>query len=96
MTKSVALETATTRITANSVCPGWVLTPLVEAQLKAKAEQNGVSYEQATHDLLREKHPSLQFTRPEEIGELVAYMCSEAAANVRGVAWQVDGAWTAV
>ena len=94
-TKSVALETATTGITANSICPGWVLTPLVQKQLDARAAAEGVDNAEATRRLLAEKQPSLQFTSPEELGELAVFLCSPAGNNVRGAAWAVDGGWTA-
>lgn len=95
LTKVTALETATTGVTCNAICPGWVLTPLVQKQVDAKALALGVSNEEAKRQLLAEKEPSLQFTTPEELGELAVFFCSSAANNVRGVAWQMDGAWTA-
>ena len=94
-TKSIALETATTGVTSNAICPGWVLTPLVQKQIDARAERERIPVEQASRDLLAEKEPSLQFTTPEELGELAVFFCSEAARNVRGVAWTMDGGWTA-
>jgi 3-hydroxybutyrate dehydrogenase len=94
-TKSVALETATTGITVNAICPGWVLTPLVQKQIDDRAAREGVSVDQASKDLLSEKQPSLQFTTPQQLGELVVFLCQDAAANVRGQAWAVDGGWTA-
>ena len=94
-TKSAALETATTGITVNAICPGWVLTPLVQKQIDSRAAAGGISLEQAQKDLLGEKQPSLQFTTPEQLGALAVFLCSSAAANVRGVAWAVDGGWTA-
>lgn len=95
LTKTVALETATTGITVNAICPGWVLTPLAEKQVDARAAAAGVSVDEAKRQLLSDKQPSLQFSTPEEIGALAVFLCSDAAANVCGVAWQVDGAWTA-
>ncbi len=95
MTKVVALETATTGITVNAICPGWVLTPLVQKQIDARAASEKISTEQATKDMLMEKEPSLQFTTPEQLGGLAVFMCSPAADNVRGVAWANDGGWTA-
>ncbi|WP_349744798.1 3-hydroxybutyrate dehydrogenase [Roseateles cavernae] len=94
-TKSVALETATTGVTVNAICPGWVLTPLVQKQVDARAAADGVSIDEAKKRLLAEKQPSLQFTTPEQLGELAVFLCSDAAANVRGQAWSLDGGWTA-
>jgi 3-hydroxybutyrate dehydrogenase len=95
LTKAAALETATTPITVNAICPGWVLTPLVQKQIDARAQAENLSVEAAKRDLLGEKQPSLQFTTPEQLGELAVFLCGAAADNVRGVAWQVDGGWTA-
>ena len=95
LTKVTALENATTGVTCNAICPGWVLTPLVQKQVDAKAQALGISNEEAKRVLLAEKEPSLQFTTPEELGELAVFFCSAAANNVRGVAWQMDGGWTA-
>ena len=94
-TKSLALETARTGVTSNAICPGWVLTPLVQKQIDARAAAQGISVAAAQEELLAEKEPSLQFTTPEELGELAVFFCSPAGNNVRGVAWQMDGAWTA-
>jgi 3-hydroxybutyrate dehydrogenase len=94
-TKAVALECATTGVTVNAVCPGWVLTPLVQKQVDARALADGVSQDEAKARLLGEKQPSLQFTTPDELAELVVFLCSPAAQNVRGVAWNVDGGWAA-
>ncbi len=94
-TKAVALEAATTGVTVNAICPGWVLTPLVQKQVDDRAARDGISAEQAKLALLGEKQPSLQFTTPEQLGELALFLCSAAADNVRGVAWAVDGGWTA-
>lgn len=95
LTKSVALETATTGVTCNAICPGWVLTPLVQKQIEAKAEREGISLEAAQVGLLGEKQPSLQFVTPEQLGDLAVFLCSPGANNVRGVAWNVDGGWVA-
>ncbi len=94
-TKSIALETATTGITVNAICPGWVLTPLVQKQVDARARERGVDDAEATRQLLGEKEPSMQFTTPEELGALAVFFCSPAANNVRGVAWNMDGGWFA-
>jgi 3-hydroxybutyrate dehydrogenase len=95
LTKVVALETATTGITCNAICPGWVLTPLVQKQIDALAAREKLSIEQASVRLLGEKQPSLQFTTPEQIGALAVFLCSEAAAQMRGAALPVDGGWLA-
>ena len=95
LTKVTALENATTGVTCNAICPGWVLTPLVQKQVDAKAAALGVSNDDAKNLLLGEKEPSMQFTSPEELGELAVFFCSPAGANVRGVAWIMDGGWVA-
>lgn len=95
LTKSVALETATTGVTVNAICPGWVLTPLVQKQIDAKAANEGISLAEAQKGLLGEKQPSLQFVTPGQLGDLAVFMCSPGADNVRGVAWNVDGGWVA-
>jgi len=95
LTKVTALENATSGVTCNAICPGWVLTPLVQKQVDAKAAALGLSNEEATKLLLGEKEPSMQFTTPEELGELAVFFCSPAANNVRGVAWNMDGGWAA-
>ena len=94
-TKVTALETATTGVTVNAICPGWVLTPLVQKQIDARAAKDGITPDQARVALLSEKQPSLQFTTPEQLGDLTVFLCSPAADNVRGQAWAVDGGWTA-
>jgi 3-hydroxybutyrate dehydrogenase len=95
LTKAAALETATSGITVNAICPGWVLTPLVQKQVDDRAVREGVDIAEATKRLLGEKQPSLQFVTPEQLGELAVFLCSEAASNVRGAAWNVDGGWLA-
>ena len=95
LTKVTALENATTGVTCNAICPGWVLTPLVQKQVDAKAAALGISNDEAKKALLGEKEPSMQFTTPEELGELAVFFCSPAANNVRGVAWNMDGGWAA-
>jgi len=95
LTKVTALENATSGVTCNAICPGWVLTPLVQRQVDAKAAALGISNEAAIKLLLGEKEPSLQFTTPEELGELAVFFCSPAGNNVRGVAWNMDGGWAA-
>jgi 3-hydroxybutyrate dehydrogenase len=95
LTKSVALETATTGVTVNAICPGWVLTPLVQKQIDAKAQHMELSLEESMRQLLAEKQPSMQFVSPEQISDLVVYLCSPAADNIRGAAWNIDGGWFA-
>ena len=94
-TKSAALELATTGVTSNAICPGWVLTPLVQKQIDARAKRDGISLAEAQVQLLGEKQPSLQFTTVEQLGGLAVFLCSPTADQVRGVAWQMDGGWTA-
>jgi 3-hydroxybutyrate dehydrogenase len=95
LTKVIALETAQTRITCNAICPGWVLTPLVQKQIDARAAKDGIAVDRAKTDLLAEKQPSREFVTPEQIGALVLFLCSEAAAQIRGAALPIDGAWSA-
>ncbi|SER10331.1 MULTISPECIES: 3-hydroxybutyrate dehydrogenase [Pseudomonas] len=94
LTKVVALETADCNVTCNALCPGWVLTPLVQQQIDARAAADGDA-ERARRELLEEKQPSLEFVTPAQLGELTLFLCSDAAAQVRGAAWNVDGGWLA-
>ncbi|EHN8922364.1 3-hydroxybutyrate dehydrogenase [Enterobacter asburiae] len=93
-TKSLALETTRTGVTANTICPGWVLTPLVQQQIDKRIAE-GVPPEQARDLLLAEKQPSGEFVTPEQLGELALFLCSDSAVNVRGAAWNMDGGWVA-
>lgn len=95
LTKVVALETAQTGVTCNAICPGWVLTPLVQKQIDARAAEQGISPQQAKDALVGEKQPSREFVTPEQLGGLATFLCSSAADQVRGVAWAMDGGWTA-
>jgi 3-hydroxybutyrate dehydrogenase len=95
LTKAAALETATTGVTVNAICPGWVLTPLVQKQIDDRARAQGIPVEQAAAALLGDKQPSLQFTTPDQLGALTVFLCSDAAVNVRGAAWNMDGGWVA-
>jgi 3-hydroxybutyrate dehydrogenase len=95
MTKVVALENARLGVTCNAVCPGWVRTSLVEAQIVARAEREGTTLEQATAGLLEEKQPSGRFTTVEEIAELVVFLAGDAAGNITGASLPIDGGWTA-
>ncbi|WP_407362963.1 3-hydroxybutyrate dehydrogenase [Pseudomonas luteola] len=94
LTKVVALETADCNVTCNALCPGWVLTPLVQQQIDARAAADGDA-ERARRELLEEKQPSLEFVTPAQLGELTLFLCSDAAAQVCGAAWNVDGGWLA-
>ncbi|MGV8842365.1 MAG: 3-hydroxybutyrate dehydrogenase [Pseudomonas sp.] len=94
LTKVLALETATTQITCNAICPGWVLTPLVQQQIDDRAAHDG-DVARARQELLAEKQPSLDFVTPNQLGELALFLCSEAASQVRGAAWNIDGGWLA-
>ena len=95
LTKAAALETATTGVTVNAICPGWVLTPLVQKQIDARAEKEGITQDQARVGLLGEKQPSLQFVTPAQLGDLAVFLCSPGGDNVRGAAWNMDGGWLA-
>ena len=95
MTKVAALETAATGITCNAICPGWVLTPLVQKQINELARREKIPETEAKRRLLAEKQPSGEFVTPEQIGALALYLCSEAAAQIRGAALSIDGGWTA-
>ncbi|WP_099063210.1 3-hydroxybutyrate dehydrogenase [Serratia sp. BW106] len=94
LTKTIALETARSAITCNAICPGWVLTPLVQQQIDKRVAA-GVDPQQARDDLLAEKQPSQEFVTPEQLGELALFLCSDAAVQVRGAAWNMDGGWLA-
>jgi 3-hydroxybutyrate dehydrogenase len=95
LTKVTAIEAADQGITCNAICPGWVLTPLVRQQIEARAKAQGIPFEQASADLLREKQPMLEFTTPEKIGALAVFLCGEAAATITGAALSIDGGWVA-
>jgi 3-hydroxybutyrate dehydrogenase len=95
LTKVVALETARTGITCNAICPGWVLTPLVQKQIDDWAARERISNDDAKTRLLSEKQPSLEFATPEQIGGTAVFLCSPAADQIRGASISVDGGWTA-
>jgi len=95
LTKVTALETAGQGITCNAICPGWVRTALVERQIEALAQKNGVDIETAARELLAEKQPSLEFVTPEQLGQAAVFLCSDAASQMTGVPLTLDGGWTA-
>jgi len=95
LTKVVALETAGTGITCNAICPGWTHTALIQQQIVARAQALGVTVEEGERELLSEKQPSKQFVTTEQLGALVVFLCSAAAAQLTGAAVPVDGGWTA-
>ena len=95
LTKVTAIETANQGVTCNAICPGWVLTPLVQQQIEARARAAGIAVEQASADLLREKQPMLDFTTPEKIAALAIFLCGEAASTITGAALSIDGGWVA-
>jgi 3-hydroxybutyrate dehydrogenase len=95
LTKVAALETAEEGITCNAICPGYVYTPLVEAQIDGQAKAHGISRDQVIRDVLLAQQPNKRFATVEEIGALAVFLASEAAASITGVALPVDGGWTA-
>jgi 3-hydroxybutyrate dehydrogenase len=95
LTKAAAIELANAGVTCNAICPGWVLTPLVEKQIASRAGREGRSEADVRHDLLAEKQPMLEFTTPAMVGSLAVYLCSDAARTVTGAALSMDGGWTA-
>ena len=95
MTKVAAIETANSGITVNAICPGWVLTPLVEKQLEDKAKEQGTSVEQEKQAFLSEKQAMTKFTTAEQIGGLAVFLCSDAAATITGAPLSIDGGWVA-
>ncbi len=95
LTKVVALETANTGVTCNAICPGWVLTPLVQKQVDARAEHENISNDAAKHALVSEKQPSGEFVKPEQLAALAIFLCGADASEVRGAAWNMEGGWAA-
>jgi len=95
LTKVVAIEAANAGVTCNAICPGWVLTPLVQQQIEARADPQGIPAAQARENLLREKQPMLDFTTPEKLGALTVFLCSDAASTMTGAALSMDGGWVA-
>jgi len=95
LTKVVALETATTGVTCNAICPGWVMTPLVQKQIDARAARDNLDNDAARRSLVGEKQPSMDFVTTEQIGAMAVFLCSPAADQIRGVAYNIDGGWYA-
>jgi len=96
LTKTAALETAGQGITANAICPGYVLTPLVEAQIPDQMKAHGMDRKTVIRDVMLERQPSRQFATVEQIGGTTVFLCSEAAAQITGTTISVDGGWTAL
>lgn len=95
LTKVTALETAQENITCNGICPGWVLTPLVQKQIDDKAKTENKSNDQAAYDLLHQKQPSHKFVKPEDIAAMAVFLCGPHSASITGAAISIDGGWTA-
>ncbi len=95
LTKVVAIECANAGITCNAICPGWVLTSLVQQQVDARAKASGQTNEQAKVALLSEKQPMHEFTKPENIGALAVFLAGDAAESITGSAYSIDGGWVA-
>jgi 3-hydroxybutyrate dehydrogenase len=95
LTKVTALETAEQGITCNAICPGYVYTPLVEAQIEGQAKAHGIGREQVIRDVLLAQQPNKRFATVEELGALAVFLASDAAASITGIALPVDGGWTA-
>jgi 3-hydroxybutyrate dehydrogenase len=95
LTKVIALETAEQGITCNAICPGYVYTPLVEAQIDGQAKSHNIPREQVIRDVLLAQQPNKRFATVEEIGALAVFLASDAAVSITGIALPVDGGWTA-
>ncbi|MDG1802839.1 MAG: SDR family oxidoreductase, partial [Paracoccaceae bacterium] len=96
LTKTVALETAQLPITANAICPGYVLTPLVESQIPDTMKEYDMSREDVIKNVMLERQPSKEFATTQQLGGTAAFLCSDAAAQITGTTISVDGGWTAL
>ena len=96
LTKTVALETAQEPITCNAICPGYVLTPLVEAQIPNQMKVHGMDRETVLREVILERQPSKEMATVEQLGETTVFLCSDAAAQITGTTISVDGGWTAL
>ncbi len=96
LTKVTALETAEEPITANAICPGYVLTPLVEAQIPDTMKEYGMDRDTVVRDVLLARQPSKEFATTDQLGGTVAFLCSDDAAQITGTTISVDGGWTAL
>ena len=94
-TKSVALETAKLGITCNAICPGYVLTPLVEKQIDDQAKVHGIAREAVIDQVILERQPSKQFVGIDEVAALALFLCTDGAASITGSALSIDGGWVA-
>ena len=95
LTKVVAIEAANDGVTCNAICPGWVLTPLVQKQIDDRAKAEGKTVQQANNELLSEKQPMLKFSTPENVGALAVFLAGDAAETITGSAYSIDGGWVA-
>lgn len=95
LTKTIALEAAEEGVTVNAICPGYVLTPLVETQIPDTAAARGITEDEVKRDVLLAAQPTKQFVTTEQIGGLAVFLCSDAAASITGAALPIDGGWTA-
>ncbi len=89
------IEIADHGITCNAICPGWVMTPPVAAQIAARANAAGQSFDEAKQEFVAEKQPMARYTSPEDIGALAVFRAGDAAANITGASYSIDGGWTA-
>ncbi len=95
LTKSVALETAGKGITCNAICPGYVLTPLVEKQIEDQSKARGISREETIDKVILDRQPSTEFVKIEEVAALAVFLAGDPAASITGAAYSIDGGWTA-